>query len=304
MAKFTSDFALNIPDQFKTKIPLKPVKDVAVSELQVNPDNATYFKNESKEYFQRLEEDIRKRGILVPLIVKKDGTLLAGHNRLRVAKEIGLPVVPVQYVDESKYVLSKDAEREFIIKDNLLRRQFSSQEWIEVYRNLYPNFDERIQERTVGRPAKQGSTKNGYSGTISDEATKGKSKSSTSKKMVTQEPFSQTTRNEEQLTVQRIAKDTNQTASAVKKQLWKHKTQMNEAKASSSKKAQQNNTVKNKTASNDSNSKNLNAPLLKSIDKSIERIVNNFETTNEVTQKEVVKKLKALLKNLQGELRS
>lgn len=284
MAKFTSDFALNIPDQFKTKIPLKPVKDVATADVHINPENAAYFKTESKEYFQRLEEDIRKRGIIVPLIVKKDGTLLAGHNRLRIAKEIGLPVVPVQYVDESKYELSKEAEREFIIKDNLLRRQFSSQEWIEVYRKLYPNFDERIQERTVGRPTTLGNNaKNGYRGTISESPVKGKHRHE--KKMVTEEPFSA---EDGQLTAQRIAKDTNQSVSAVKKQLWKHKTQI----SASSKQSP----TKNPTDTTDSLPTDIDSTVLKSFDKGLQRIAKIIEDTNEETRKEAVKKLKALLK--------
>jgi ParB-like chromosome segregation protein Spo0J len=301
MAKFSSDFALNIPQQFKTKIPLKPVKDVSVNDVRVNPNNTLFFKTESKEYFQRLEEDIRKRGILVPLIAKKDGTLLAGHNRLAIAKQIGLPLVPVQFVDEDKYDISPEAEREFVVKDNLLRRQFNAQEWIEVYRQLYPNFDERIQERKAGRPAKEATSvvsneaskeqtqskkiKNGSSVTISQEP----SAKSVTKKMVPEEPFPTDADADKPLTAQRIAKDTNQTVSAVKKQLWKHKTEVQ-------KKLHGGDTKQN--ATNEEQAVTLDAALLKTMEKNLLRIESAMESANELTRKEALKKLRAFMKKI------
>lgn len=129
------------------------VKTVEISTLIPHPHNKKYFRAESADYFERLREDIVKRGIVVPLIAKKDGMLLAGHNRLEVARQLGLKYVPVQYVHRD---LSQEQEQEFLIKDNLLRRQFSSSEWIDIYRKLYPNFEETvIHERLKGR-AKEG----------------------------------------------------------------------------------------------------------------------------------------------------
>lgn len=116
--------------------------------LKPHPENATLFQEQDDLYFNRLRDDVRERGILVPLQVKPDKTLLAGHNRLRVALELGLERVPVQYVEDT---LSPEQEREFLIKDNLLRRHLSGQECIELYRKMYPNFDERIREKVVGR---------------------------------------------------------------------------------------------------------------------------------------------------------
>ena len=118
--------------------------------LKPHPENATLFQEQDELYFNRLRDDVRERGILVPLQVKPDKTLLAGHNRLRVALELGLERVPVQYVEDT---LSPEQEREFLIKDNLLRRHLSGQECIELYRKMYPNFDERIREKAVGRKA-------------------------------------------------------------------------------------------------------------------------------------------------------
>jgi hypothetical protein len=40
--------------------------------------------------------------------------------------------------------LSEEQEREFVVKDNLLRRQLSTEERIKLYALLYPNFEERL----------------------------------------------------------------------------------------------------------------------------------------------------------------
>jgi ParB-like chromosome segregation protein Spo0J len=97
-----------------------------------------------------LEQDIRERGIVVPLLAKEDGTLLAGHNRLIVAEKLNLKFVPVQYV---KQHISEHEEQVFVIKDNLLRRQFTGAEWMQIYRRLYPDFDARIADgNKAGKP--------------------------------------------------------------------------------------------------------------------------------------------------------
>jgi ParB-like chromosome segregation protein Spo0J len=152
MAKrLTVDFsadAAQTPTKFRAKMSVTDMQNVDINQLSVNPHNAEFFLRESDAYFERLTEDIRKRGILVPLLAKKDGTLLAGHNRLAVAQAIGLKYVPVQYVTEE---LSAEAEQEFIIKDNLLRRQFSQEEWATIYRKLVPDFEEILMRDGRGK---------------------------------------------------------------------------------------------------------------------------------------------------------
>jgi len=105
-------------------------------DLKIHPLNERYFQTESPDYFEKLTRDIKERGILVPLVVKLDGTVLAGHNRLRIALELGLSEVPVQKVISD---LTQEREKEFLIKDNLLRRQLSVQEKKKLILELYGN---------------------------------------------------------------------------------------------------------------------------------------------------------------------
>jgi hypothetical protein len=114
---------------------------VPTSRLSFNPINRKYFVREEGKELSSLESDIAARGIQVPLIAKKDGVLLAGHRRLLVARKLNIGRVPVQYIQGK---MTEAEEIEYLIKDNLMRRQLNPQERDALYRSLYKDFDERI----------------------------------------------------------------------------------------------------------------------------------------------------------------
>jgi len=135
-------------------VKLSDVYQVEPRDLRDNDLNPELFKEETPEYFQTLEDDIKERGILVPLIARKDGILLAGHNRLVIARRLGLARVPVQYLESE---LTPDQERALVIKDNLFRRQLTQEDRLRLYKVLIPDFDELIQKETRGaKPKAQG----------------------------------------------------------------------------------------------------------------------------------------------------
>jgi ParB-like chromosome segregation protein Spo0J len=140
MSKFAPNptASLRRVQSVRTGVSLSAIKNVPVDEIRTNPQNTVYFVRETSEYFQRLREDIEKRGVVVPLLVRQDGVLLAGHNRLQIARDIGLRFVPVQTVQEE---LTERQEQEFIINDNLLRRHLTIDERIHLYKVLFPEFD-------------------------------------------------------------------------------------------------------------------------------------------------------------------
>ena len=55
--------------------------------------------NLTADEYERLREDIRKRGVLDALIYDEDGRLLDGHNRLAIADELHLTDYPTQVID-------------------------------------------------------------------------------------------------------------------------------------------------------------------------------------------------------------
>lgn len=119
-----------------TGLPLSPVRRLTPAEVKLSDENSAAFDPLSKPEYERLKADIKERGILVPLIIRSlnDKTLIAGHNRLRAAQDLGLETVPVQYVETE---LSPAQETAFVRKDNLFRRQISAAAKESLIRKWY-----------------------------------------------------------------------------------------------------------------------------------------------------------------------
>lgn len=120
------------------------VKDIHVSPLQPR-------KEFDEDAIKALSSSIKEKGVLQPLIVRKDDTgyeLIAGERRLRAAKEAGLREVPVIIK-----TLSDREVLEIALVENLLRENLSPIEEAAAYQNLIDNFShtqEKIAE-VVGK---------------------------------------------------------------------------------------------------------------------------------------------------------
>jgi hypothetical protein len=125
-------------------IKLSPIKQVNPNKLKANPENEKYFRNVTGSEIDALANDIKARGILVPLIAKKDGTLLAGHRRLSMAVMLELESVPVQYVQDE---LTADEETAFILKDNLFRRHLNPEERRQLYNQVVKGFEDKVMNK-------------------------------------------------------------------------------------------------------------------------------------------------------------
>jgi len=90
--------------------------------------NREFFEDIKGTDYEGLKEDIRLNGIKVDLHITKSNTILCGHQRWNIAKELGLNEVPVKIVDIDENDDNKI--KEYVIKDNLLRRQLTlDQKW-------------------------------------------------------------------------------------------------------------------------------------------------------------------------------
>lgn len=253
---------------------LSDVQHISPAKLKQNPLNSDFFREESDDYFDRLRADIRERGIIVPLLAKKDDTLLAGHNRLRVAITLGLETVPVQYVLDG---LTESVEREFIIKDNLYRRQFSTAEWIHLYKKLYPEFDKQIQQETRGGGQKW---------------SKVASKTEHSVLLGNTSSESVGTR----LTAQKIADDTGQKLSAVQKQLTKYRRELETPSTSASE-------TKNKSLVHKSLVKNksslASSTIIEETGTFFLKLEQSAKNENTATVRQLIKKIDSLKQKLE-----
>ena len=71
------------------------------------------------EEFGKLKKGLAEFGIVDPLIVNKDGTLIGGHQRLRAAKELGWMEIPAVVLD-----LDKRKEKALNLALNKLRGEW------------------------------------------------------------------------------------------------------------------------------------------------------------------------------------
>jgi len=88
--------------------------------------NKEFFEDIKGEDYEGLREDIKVNGIKVDLHITKNNTILCGHQRWNIAKEIGLDDVPTKVVDIDETDEMK--VREYVIKDNLLRRHLTTEQ--------------------------------------------------------------------------------------------------------------------------------------------------------------------------------
>jgi len=113
--------------------------------------------------FQALLEDIRRRGILEPLHVQFDGTVLDGRHRLRAARALGLERVPVVLVH-----LRDETPVSYMLRAALLRRHLTDDQKAIIAEGLRQALsreavDQREAARVEGVRAKAG-----LSGTVPD----------------------------------------------------------------------------------------------------------------------------------------
>jgi ParB family chromosome partitioning protein len=100
--------------------------EIPVSLLKAHPKNQEYYSNLSDEKYQEIKRSIEAHGIRDPLKVLPDYTVVAGHQRLRIARELGLEKVPVVILDvsleEAEYLLIADNEERRQFDDNPIRK--------------------------------------------------------------------------------------------------------------------------------------------------------------------------------------
>ncbi len=70
-----------------------------------------------------LLESVRAQGILTPLLITADGLVIAGNERLRVARELGIQEVPVIVVD----LCDPNEIEETLINSNVARQKTNEQ---------------------------------------------------------------------------------------------------------------------------------------------------------------------------------
>jgi len=126
-----------------------------IEQFKPHPSNHVFDSAKTETYWRDLRRDILEAGaILNPLITLRDGTLLEGHSRLRVARELAaeghdLGRIPVRVVYSS--ITAAEAERRVYL-GNLSRFELKDETRLTLYAKVWPGYFG--QEGKPGRPEK------------------------------------------------------------------------------------------------------------------------------------------------------
>ena len=104
-----------VVQQKETLMPDLQVSMVAVEELVPWEDNPRI----NDEAAVKLAEEIQRMGFRVPIVATSDGTIRAGHTRLKAAMLLGLEKVPVLYQDFA----SEEEAQSFSLVDNRIAEE-------------------------------------------------------------------------------------------------------------------------------------------------------------------------------------
>ena len=127
------------------------VKEFNIADIHIEPDLKKLLPevdDDAKDLLKKLIDEYG--GIREPLtlvVINDKDMLLDGHNRLRVADELGYTTVPVVFLDEITDIV--DAEI-WMINNQLSRRNMSDMERIQVILKLEPELKEQAKARQRG----------------------------------------------------------------------------------------------------------------------------------------------------------
>lgn len=94
-----------------------------------------------------LADSMRVYGLLNPIVIDTDYTLIAGFRRLQAAKELGWTTIPATLVD----VKDKIERMEIELEENIQRSDFTQEDLLAGYEALHrlknPGFFRRLAEK-------------------------------------------------------------------------------------------------------------------------------------------------------------
>ena len=117
-------------------------------------------KEASPNYWQDLKRDIREaKAIINPIITLQDGTILEGHSRIKIARElsvegIDLGKIPVRLV--ASQITSEEVKRRVYL-GNLSRFELDEDTRLALYAEIWPEFYKAPPSKG-GRPSGNGAT--------------------------------------------------------------------------------------------------------------------------------------------------
>lgn len=90
---------------------------ILIEKLNPHPKNGYYFSDVEGEKYEEIKRSIHTYGIRDPIKVTTNYTIISGHQRYRIARDLGFDEVPVEILDKNEW------EAEYLlIAENVERR--------------------------------------------------------------------------------------------------------------------------------------------------------------------------------------
>ena len=94
------------------------VQNIAVDVLKVHPRNQEFFDDISGQDYENFKKSIQEEGIISEIIVSPDMTIISGHQRYKVAKDLGMKMVPIRIRED---LIDEDKKLKVLLADNFGR---------------------------------------------------------------------------------------------------------------------------------------------------------------------------------------
>ena len=138
---------------------LGPVEEVNIKLVKRNSINTKYFAPPTATEVDKLQESIHQVGLNEPIRITKDDLLIDGHRRHLVMSSMGKKTIKAKRFVKN---LTKEEQRSLLIAANLVpqdtMRTLSPTKRRDLYRELYPNFDDRVIIDNRNKKSKVGIT--------------------------------------------------------------------------------------------------------------------------------------------------
>jgi len=110
--------------------------------LHVDPEFEALVPRPTELEYQALKSSLQREGQRDPIVVNPEGTVLDGHTRFRILKELGMPIkFKVLSLSDRK------AEKDYVVKSSALRRNVTKFQKVKLAQDRLKEEREKAKQR-------------------------------------------------------------------------------------------------------------------------------------------------------------
>lgn len=99
---------------------MNQITKLSTNSLHIHPENTKFFDGIEGEQYERFKKSIKEDGVLTPLIIAPDMTIISGHQRYKACKDLGINLVPVIIRED---LVDEDEKRKKLLATNFGREK-------------------------------------------------------------------------------------------------------------------------------------------------------------------------------------